>query len=233
MKNILLITLLIFMILPSSGKADNYDQKQGKSYQNTWEKGPPISQAQFKAWITLAASNIFDFSYENYQERKLENKKYFTTLGYLSFYKALESAKILNLITDSKQTVSGYLLEAPRISPPILKHERYLWEVDFIFAVTYETESSITTQKLRVFMTVSEKENADEITIHDELSLFDLIGVRKWVAEPLNNDVVCEKIQANAKDNKKQELDQLENENQSLKDRLQRLLDYIQSGSKK
>ncbi|MDH5721745.1 MAG: DotI/IcmL family type IV secretion protein [Alphaproteobacteria bacterium] len=235
MKKIILITLLTLIVFPSIGKADTYDQKQGKSYQKTWSEGPPVSKAQFKAWVSLAASNVFDFSYKNYEERKQENQKFFTTLGYTSFYNALESAKIIELITEKKQTVSGYLLTAPRISPPILKNERYLWEVDFVFAVTYETEDSVTTQKLRVFMTVSEMENADEIIINDELSLFDLIGIRKWVAEPIANsdNFVCEEIHAKAEDVKEQEIDQLENENQSLKKRLQGLLDYIQTGSQK
>lgn len=234
MKNLFLSLILALIVLASPAQAETYDQAQGKSYQQAWEEGPPLTKAQLRAWVSLAATSVFDFSYENYEEQKHANKKFFTTLGYPSFYSALETSRMQEIITEHKQTVSGYILAIPRIHPPILKNERYQWQVDMVFAVAYETEKSITTQKLRVFMTVSEKDNISELDLDDELSLFEGVGIRKWVAKPVkDDDFVCEILEANAKEAQEQEtIDDLQDENQSLKDRLQGLLDYIQSGSK-
>tara|TARA_B100001093_G_C26693283_1_gene955751 strand:- start:42 stop:746 length:705 start_codon:yes stop_codon:yes gene_type:complete len=234
MKNIVFIIFVITALFSSlEGKAETYDQKQGKNYQEIWAEGPPVSDAQLRAWLSLASTSVFDFSHKNYEDRQQENKKFFTTLGYMSFYNALKEAKLYDLITEKKQTISGYLLSPPKISKPILKNEGFLWEVDMVYAIVYENETSVTTQKLRVFVTVTQKEDAKDYETGDDLSPLEVLGIRKWVAEPMHEGLyVCSETETQLSHNENDKIDELQSENKSLRQRLEELLDYVQPASK-
>ncbi len=122
------------------------------------------SNEEVSKFVFEAATEIMSFGFENYDERKLQNKKYFTDDGYKSFYKAMNASRIPETIATNKRVIF------PRIKcdPFVRKFDNEKWTAIFPLALSYVSGQKLLRQQLIV-----------ELYIAKTLNGF---GIVQWIA---------------------------------------------------
>lgn len=151
------------------------------------ELQPPLTKKEVRAWLSLVANDVFNFSPLTFEDKRMLNRKYFTRSGFKSFYAALEEASIPKIIREKNQTVRGFVVSPLQVSDAIIKGQLYQWSATFEYALEYSNKNAVTVQFLNVGVEIIEKPT-------DDLAApLPHIGIETWYASPSTSPskVVC------------------------------------------
>jgi len=133
---------------------------------------PNLSRPALMSWATQAATEVMTFGFNDFRRRLQESSRHFTRPGWESFTKALQQAKIIEIVQTNNQVVTA----TPR-GAPVLKSEgivggQYQWVIEIPMLFSYQSgsqtrpENSIVTM---VIVRVSRLESPNGV------------GVAQWV----------------------------------------------------
>jgi intracellular multiplication protein IcmL len=103
---------------------------------------PNLSTPALLSWVAQSVSETMSFSFSNYRRNLQESSRHFTRLGWESFSKALDDARVIESIIANSQEVTA----VPR-GAPILQSEgvsatgQYQWVVQIPVLLSYVSGS--------------------------------------------------------------------------------------------
>lgn len=136
---------------------------------------PNLSSPALMSWVAQASTEVMTFGFNDYRRRLQEASRNFTPQGWESFTKALQSARIIESITENSQVITA----APR-GAPVLKSEgvsggRYQWIVEIPMLLTYQSGAKTATARWLVTLVVVRV---------PRLESPNGVGIAQWVAVP-------------------------------------------------
>ncbi|MDD9899770.1 MAG: type IVB secretion system apparatus protein IcmL/DotI [Alphaproteobacteria bacterium] len=133
---------------------------------------PNMTTAAMMSWVSQAASEIMTFSYHDYQRRLQQSSRHFTRRGWETFTDALNRAKIVEGVRESKQVVSC----SPRAAPTILSQGvsagKYRWIVQLPLQVSYSGRMQ-RTDNLKVTLVIERVPSLENPNG---------VGIEQWIA---------------------------------------------------
>jgi|GEM_PF-2876799 len=130
---------------------------------------------EISIWLNHAVLDIFKFRAKDFDERKKQNKQYFTQRGFKSFYKAMERARIREMIEKNNQTVSASMRCMPEIelAPPRSKDESpsTKWKATFHKEIQYSSPNGTEETTLLVTAIITKRKD-------------NKLGIEQWIAVP-------------------------------------------------
>lgn len=182
--------------------------------------GIPLAQAKDGAspsddvakWMSAAATEIMSFGFYNYDERKAENKKYFTDAGHAHFYQAMERARIPEIVRQYQQIVSVELTCMPEVKAPTDEMKAKLTDIDYVakfpLLVAYTAGARVQKQDLLVTAMLVDRGDGESMSI------------QQWIALPASEDDIK---RCSDQDRKKAEIETLAREVMEKRARMEQL----------
>lgn len=140
---------------------------------------PNMSTATIVQWATDAAVSAYTFDFSGYRRQLSQTQaRYFTSDGWKSFLRALESTKILDTVIKEKLIVNAAVTQAPVIKASGVVRGRYTWVIQMPMVVTYQSSNASNSVNLLVTLTV------------ERVSLLDSprgVGVVGYIAQSVVN----------------------------------------------
>ena len=134
---------------------------------------PNLETSAVLSWANRAVMETFTFGFHDRRLRHQAIRSYFTAEGWESFQKALEEARVIEMIEKQHLVVSAVPESAPVVIEEGISGGRYYWIVQVPMVVTYQgatkTSSTPLTIKVRVERT-------------SVLSESQGLGITQWVA---------------------------------------------------
>jgi intracellular multiplication protein IcmL len=134
---------------------------------------PNLETSAVLSWANRAVMETFTFGFHDRRLRHQAIRKYFTAEGWESFQKALEEARVIEMVEKQHLVVSAIPESTPVIVEEGLFAGRYYWIVQVPMVVTYQgatkTSSTPLTLKVRVERTSVLNEGEG-------------LGITQWVA---------------------------------------------------
>lgn len=112
------------------------------------------------------------FDHTNYEERKAENKIYFSEKGYVSFYEALMAASIPVKIQHEKSALTAALKCRPYVTEVQNFPDHRIWQATFPLELTYKGEQGTTSEIQIVAMDIEQNPATKSL------------GIDQWIASP-------------------------------------------------
>ena len=136
---------------------------------------PNLSNPALMSWVAQAATEVMTFGFNDYQRRLQESSRFFTRRGWESFTAALQSARILESITENSQSITA----APR-GAPILQEEKnvgnqHQWIVQIPLVLSYQSGSKTRADNLIVTLVIVRV---------PRLESPNGVGIAQWIARP-------------------------------------------------
>lgn len=114
---------------------------------------PNIQPVTLLNWVRDASVMSFYYNYTNINAWLTEYSSYFTTTGWMHYYKALNNSGNIERVRNEKLTVTSTPLEPPKILWQGVDLGVYKWQVQIALLVHYQAETGNTIeQKLMVTM---------------------------------------------------------------------------------
>ena len=129
---------------------------------------PFHSDIFIKNWASIAVSDAMSFDFHNHETELKDAQKYFTQGGWESFDKALNKARIVEMVVKNKQIASATITASPMIARTKTVGEHFIWEVEVPIVITYTDGSRMRSDKLNFLCIItrsSEPQNDDGIGI--------------------------------------------------------------------
>ncbi len=197
-KSIIALAFVSCLLVPGLAAAVNFRQ-------------PAKSSSDIAEWAARAGNDVMTFGAQNFEIRRNFNRKYFTELGHMSFYQALNEAGIPQMMQERQMSATAKVTSVPMVKDPVMRDRIYEWEVTFPIAVTYHTPTTAKTDHLDVTLIVQEtKDKLNE----------EKIGIYQWNAVPGKELAPCASDPA--------ELLALKKQNEELKKRIEDLAARIE-----
>lgn len=124
--------------------------EDGRLIPTTALSEPNLSVPALMSWSAQAATEVMTFGFNDYKRRLQESSRNFTRTGWASFSKALEKSRIIEMVEANQQVVSAAPSSAPVLVSEGLYRGVYQWEVDVPLVVTYQSGSTVRTDRLLV-----------------------------------------------------------------------------------
>ena len=124
-------------------------------------------------WAQHAAEEVMTFHFGDFEERKMQNKRFFTDSGYTEFYSALDRSNIPKAVSDNKYMLETKVLCLPQIvQKPSSENKFYV--LKFPFQTTWIQGSSVKRDFRRMTMVVANNNNQNGN-----------YGIEQWIASPI------------------------------------------------
>ena len=136
---------------------------------------PNLSTPALTSWVAQAATEVMTFGFHDYRRRLQEASRNFTRTGWESFTKAMERAKIIELVESQQQAVTAAPDSAPVVVSEGMRMGRYQWVVQVPLTVNYQSSAGSRTDKLLIQMLVVRV---------PRLESPNGVGIEQWVASP-------------------------------------------------
>lgn len=119
-------------------------------------------------WVSEAIVSTYTFDFENYLKQQKETAKYFTASGWINYTKALESAKLLEIVKKHSYRVSS----VPLLPPVIKKLSENEWQAVMPILVVYQNPAYKQKQTLQVTINFikTDKEGVNGLAIINLIS---------------------------------------------------------------
>ena len=115
---------------------------------------PNLNNQSVIAWVTTAATNIYDYSFMNYRTTFNRNQQYFTTGGWNAFLGQLRNSKTINKVIQDKLIVQGSPTGVPVITRQYDDNGVYTWAVQLPFVISYTGPGGVTQQDIYLDLTL-------------------------------------------------------------------------------
>lgn len=136
---------------------------------------PNLSTPALTSWAAQAATEVMTFGFHDYRRRLQESSRNFTRTGWDSFTKAVERARIIQLVEAQQQVVTAAPDSAPVVVSEGLSMGRYQWVVQLPLTVNYQSTAGSRTDKLLIQMVIVRVPRLESPTG---------VGIEQWVASP-------------------------------------------------
>jgi intracellular multiplication protein IcmL len=128
--------------------------EDGRVIQLTPLNEPLLSDERVLAFAAEAAPGAHTFDFSNFRAELQESSKDFTTRGFQSFIKALETSGNLDAVVKRKLAVTAVPTQAPVIVARGLVNGVYTWRLQMPMLVTFQSASEVVKDDITVELTV-------------------------------------------------------------------------------
>ncbi len=149
----------------------------GLAYMNSAQAQSSQSNDHVLRWAELAVETSMSFDYKNFDLVMEDAQKNFTTVGWKSFYKALQRSGTPQSIIDNQQELAVTVTQPFRILSQNEKDERYIWLVEGPVIFEYRDGNKIKPLDLMVWL---------KIVQSDEEQNINGLGIEQWIANYIN-----------------------------------------------
>ncbi|MCB1682300.1 MAG: DotI/IcmL family type IV secretion protein [Alphaproteobacteria bacterium] len=146
-------------------------------------EGPAFSQAEVQGWVSVAANDIFNFTYEDYKGKLEGARPYFSLAGFRSFYGAMNESGFLKSIISKQQSLRGYIISPVALSEPKILRKTFFWTATFNFVIEYDSPDNHLYQFLKISVDVKELPDGDEGKSK--------LAIDRWVSYADEHPVFC------------------------------------------
>ena len=122
-------------------------------------------------WAQNAASEVMSFHFGNFEERKKENRMFFTETGFQKFYDALDISQIPQVILKNKIIVKTEVLCFPE-AHQIIENQKKYWILEFPIKMSFLQKSKVKKDYLKVWMKVGNMQKTQPTDF----------GIEQWIA---------------------------------------------------
>lgn len=136
---------------------------------------PNLSTPALTSWAAQAATEVMTFGFHDYRRRLQESSRNFTRTGWDSFTKALEKARIIEIVEQQQQVVTAAPDSAPVVISEGLSFGRYQWMIEVPITINYQSTGGSRTDRLLVRMLIVRVPRLESPSG---------VGIEQWVAVP-------------------------------------------------
>lgn len=136
---------------------------------------PNLSTPALTSWAAQAATEVMTFGFHDYRRRLQESSRNFTRTGWDSFTKAMDRARIIQLVEAQQQVVTAAPESAPIVVSEGVSMGRYQWMVQMPLIVNYQSAGGQRTDKLLIQMLIVRVPRLESPSG---------VGIEQWVASP-------------------------------------------------
>ncbi len=115
---------------------------------------PNLSTPALTSWAAQAATEVMTFGFHDYRRRLQESSRNFTRTGWDSFTKAMDRARIIQLVEAQQQVVTSAPESAPIVVSEGVVAGRYQWMVQMPLVVNYQSAGGERTDHLLIQMVI-------------------------------------------------------------------------------
>jgi intracellular multiplication protein IcmL len=136
---------------------------------------PNLSTPALMSWVAQATTEVMTFGFNDYRRRLQESSHNFTKTGWESFTKAMQNARIIEMVEANQQVITAAPQGAPILQSEGLINGRYQWMIQIPLILTYQSGAKTKSDALLVTVVVvrvPRLENASGV------------GIEQWVAVP-------------------------------------------------
>jgi intracellular multiplication protein IcmL len=144
---------------------------------------PSLSNPALMSWVSQAVTQVMTFSFSDYRRRLQDSENLFTKAGWGNFMKAIEGARILEMVRVNQQIVTAIPRGAPILTkqgcvgpgckPGVAGPARYQWTIQTPITVTYVSGNEKLTENYLI---------TTEVVRVDNLSIASGVAIEQWVA---------------------------------------------------
>lgn len=122
---------------------------------------PVITNDFIVSWSGLTARKLFNYDFNDYQQKLDEVRDRFTEGGWEKIQAALKSSGVLNSVINNKLVVNSVVVGAPVIQARMIVNGRFTWRVqmkllvEFTSASQKEKESFVVTMDIQRIPTLN------------------------------------------------------------------------------
>lgn len=100
---------------------------------------PNLSNPALLSWVAQAATESMTFGFSDYKRRLQESSRHFTSRGWESFTKALQSARVLEAVEANSQVITAVPRGAPVIVSQGEINGQYQWVIELPMLLTTQS----------------------------------------------------------------------------------------------
>lgn len=129
---------------------------------------PGLSTKRVQSWATYAMQDIMHFNFNNMQERELENRMYFTDLGWDAFKDAIKGSTLSKEVVAKQLEVWAVPIKEGRVTQAMTYGDAMVWEVQIPTLIIYRGPSQSVVKRMMATMQlrqVPSSESVDGIAI--------------------------------------------------------------------
>lgn len=136
---------------------------------------PNLSTPALTSWAAQSATEVMTFGFHDYRRRLQESSRNFTRAGWDGFTKALQKARIIELVEQQQQVVTAAPDSAPVVISEGLVLGRYQWMIEVPLTVNYQSTGGSRTDRLLVRMLIVRVPRLESPSG---------VGIEQWIAMP-------------------------------------------------
>lgn len=136
---------------------------------------PNLSSPALMSWVAQASTEVMTFGFNDYRRRLQESSRNFTRRGWESFTKALQAARIIEMVEANQQVVTAAPQGAPILESEGLVNGRYQWVIQLPMVLSYQSGARQRSDNLLVTVVVVRV---------PRLESPNGVGIEQWIAVP-------------------------------------------------
>lgn len=134
---------------------------------------PNLSTPALMSWVAQASTEVMTFGFNDYRRRLQESSRNFTRSGWESFTKAMQQARIIEMVEANQQVVTAAPQGAPILQSEGLVNDRYQWMIQIPMVVTYQSGAKTKSDSLLVTVVVVRVPRLESPSG---------VGIEQWIA---------------------------------------------------
>jgi intracellular multiplication protein IcmL len=174
---ILVLILIMFYVVHIHQPENRYfaTTEDGRLVPMVALNEPNLSTPALTSWAAQSATEVMTFGFHDYRRRLQESSRNFTRSGWDSFTKALQKARIIELVEQQQQVVTAAPDSAPVVVSEGLVLGRYQWVIEVPLTVNYQSTGGSRTDRLLIRMLIVRVPRLESPSG---------VGIEQWVATP-------------------------------------------------
>ncbi len=136
---------------------------------------PNLSTPALMSWVAQSTTEVMTFGFNDYRRRLQESSHNFTKVGWESFTKAMQNARIIEMVEANQQVITTAPAGAPILQSEGVANGRYQWLIQIPIILTYQSGAKTKSNSLLVSVVVVRVPRLENPSG---------VGIEQWIAVP-------------------------------------------------
>lgn len=134
---------------------------------------PNLSTPALMSWVAQSTTEVMTFGFNDFRRRLQESSRNFTKVGWESFTKAMQEARIIEMIEANQQVITAAPQGAPILQSEGLSNGRYQWIIQIPIVLSYQSGAKSKSSSLLVTVVVVRVPRLENPSG---------VGIEQWIA---------------------------------------------------